>query len=90
MRSRLLRITLAVAAVSVPARPALAQAPLPADVAPSYAPAALDRIVSPIALYPDPLLAQVLAATTYPPTSRTRRGGRTRTGRPPATASLLR
>jgi hypothetical protein len=26
----------------------------------------LDRIVSPIALYPDPLLAQVLAAATYP------------------------
>jgi hypothetical protein len=66
MRSRLLGITLALAAVSVPARPALAQAPLPADVAPSYAPAELDRIVSPIALYPDPLLAQVLAAATYP------------------------
>jgi hypothetical protein len=31
-----------------------------------YPPAELERIVSPIALYPDPLLAQVLAAATYP------------------------
>jgi hypothetical protein len=51
-----------------------AQAPLPTpqappaatQVAPSYPPAELDRIVSPIALYPDPLLAQVLAAATFP------------------------
>ncbi len=34
--------------------------------APSYPAAELDRIVSPIALYPDPLLAQVLAAATFP------------------------
>jgi hypothetical protein len=33
--------------------------------APSYPPAELDRIASPVALYPDPLLAQVLAAATY-------------------------
>jgi hypothetical protein len=33
--------------------------------APSYPAAELDRIVSPIALYPDPLLAQVLAAATF-------------------------
>ena len=45
--------------------PARAQAPLPEPAAPSYAPAELDRIVSPVALYPDPLLAQVLAAATY-------------------------
>src|SRR5690242_8016546 len=32
--------------------------PLPPD--------ALDSLVAPIALYPDPLLAQVLAAATYP------------------------
>jgi hypothetical protein len=31
----------------------------------AYPPAELDRIVSPIALYPDPLLAQVLAAATF-------------------------
>src|SRR5258708_10417103 len=33
---------------------------------PSYAPEQLDRLVSRIALYPDPLLAQVLAAATFP------------------------
>jgi len=32
---------------------------------PSFPPEELDRIVSPVALYPDPLLAQALAATTY-------------------------
>src|ERR1700683_5007156 len=40
-------------------KPALAQAP------PSYSPEQLDRLVSRIALYPDPLLAQVLAAATF-------------------------
>jgi hypothetical protein len=39
---------------------ALAQAPG------QYPPAELERLVSPIALYPDPLLAQVLAASTFP------------------------
>jgi hypothetical protein len=54
-----------------------AQAPLPAAPpippqttapasAPSYSAAELDRVLSPIALYPDPLLAQVLAAMTFP------------------------
>jgi hypothetical protein len=33
---------------------------------PSYAPQQLDNLVSRIALYPDPLLAQVLAAATFP------------------------
>ncbi|HZP48694.1 MAG TPA: DUF3300 domain-containing protein [Vicinamibacterales bacterium] len=33
---------------------------------PMYPQAELERIVSPIALYPDPLLAQVLAGSTYP------------------------
>src|SRR5215468_6737751 len=38
----------------------------PAAAPPAKYPAAeLDRIVSPIALYPDPLLAQVLATATY-------------------------
>src|SRR5260370_23610606 len=32
----------------------------------SYPPQELERLVAPIALYPDPLLAQVLAAATYP------------------------
>jgi hypothetical protein len=45
---------------------ARAQASLPNAAPASYPPAALDRIVAPIALYPDPLLAQLLAAATYP------------------------
>ncbi|MFZ1158551.1 MAG: DUF3300 domain-containing protein, partial [Candidatus Sulfotelmatobacter sp.] len=32
---------------------------------PSYSPDQLDKLVSRVALYPDPLLAQVLAAATY-------------------------
>ena len=43
----------------VPGR-AVAQAP------PSFTPPDLDRLVSRVALYPDPLLAQVLAAATFP------------------------
>src|SRR5690348_15430572 len=39
-----------------------AQASAPAPLSPDY----LDSLVAPIALYPDPLLAQVLAASTYP------------------------
>ena len=51
---------LAVALLAVcSARPTLAQDP------PSYSPADLDKLVSRIALYPDPLLAQVLAAATF-------------------------
>src|SRR5215472_10663693 len=34
--------------------------------APKIPPEQLDSLVAPIALYPDPLLAQVLAASTYP------------------------
>lgn len=41
------------------------QAP-PAQAPPSYSPEELDKLVSRIALYPDPLLAQVLAGATYP------------------------
>ena len=37
-----------------------------AQAPPSYPPGELDKLVSRIALYPDPLLAQVLAAATYP------------------------
>jgi hypothetical protein len=45
----------------------MAQAPLPTPVGvpAAFPPGELERIVSPIALYPDPLLAQVLAATTF-------------------------
>ena len=38
----------------------------PSAPPPSYSPEQLDRLVSRIALYPDPLLAQVLAAATFP------------------------
>lgn len=43
------------------AAPAMAQ-----DGPPAYSPGELDRMVSRIALYPDPLLAQTLAAATFP------------------------
>ena len=42
------------------------QAAAPADQAAKIPPDQLDSLVAPIALYPDPLLAQVLAASTYP------------------------
>jgi hypothetical protein len=41
-------------------------APATAQTAPFYGPEQLDHMVSRIALYPDPLLAQVLAAATFP------------------------
>jgi hypothetical protein len=40
--------------------------PQPAQAAVQYAPAQLDQMLAPIALYPDPLLSQVLMAATYP------------------------
>ncbi len=57
-----------------PAAPAATPAPAAAEVATPAEPAAervfaveeLDQMVAPIALYPDPLLAQVLMAATYP------------------------
>jgi hypothetical protein len=42
--------------------PPVPQAPPP----PAYTPAQLQQMVSPIALYPDPLLAQIFAAASYP------------------------
>src|SRR5581483_884052 len=47
-----------------PAPPAAPQNP--AQPAPLLTPDQLDNLVAPIALYPDPLLGQVLAASTYP------------------------
>lgn len=41
-------------------------APAAAQDAPYYSPDQLDHLVSRVALYPDPLLAQVLAAATFP------------------------
>jgi uncharacterized protein DUF3300 len=50
------------------ARTAIPQAPAPAQTAAAASIPAdqLDSLVAPIALYPDPLVAQVLAASTYP------------------------
>jgi Protein of unknown function (DUF3300) len=72
-------IVVVISMLAGPLAPAAsAQAPLPAppppqlsegsvtQPAPGFPPDELDRIVSPIALYPDPLLAQVLAAATFP------------------------
>jgi len=42
------------------------EASAPAEAAPKIPNDQLDALVAPIALYPDPLLAQVLAASTYP------------------------
>jgi hypothetical protein len=54
-------LVLALVALSI--APAFAQGPPPPPLPP---PAQLDQLVSRIALYPDPLLAQVLAAATFP------------------------
>ena len=48
------------AAATPPATPATAPA------APLLSSGQLDQLLAPIALYPDPLLAQILAASTYP------------------------
>jgi len=54
----------AILLVALTGLPGFAQAPPPPP--PAYPPQELDRIVQRIALYPDPLLAQVLAAATFP------------------------
>src|SRR5690348_9571654 len=46
--------------------PASTQPATPAPVAQLLKPEQLDALVAPIALYPDELLANVLAASTYP------------------------
>ena len=50
---------------SAPAQPP-SSAPSPAPDQAALKPAELDALVAPIALYPDPLLANVLMASTYP------------------------
>jgi len=63
---RMRNVTAALAGLSIVAgmavAPAFAQGPPP----PSFAPGQLDQLVARVALYPDPLLAQILAAATYP------------------------
>jgi len=56
-------LTAALIALATVASVAHAQAPPPP---PSYPPQELDRLVQRVALYPDPLLAQVFAAATFP------------------------
>lgn len=46
--------------------PAPVAAPAPVELAPMFSAAQIDQLVGPIALYPDPLLAQLLPAATYP------------------------
>ena len=63
-------------ALLLPASVSLAQAPIgnpsaapqtaSQEGAPLLPPEELNNLVAPIALYPDPLLGQVLAASTYP------------------------
>jgi hypothetical protein len=55
----MLMVAAALASISLPA---FGQYPPPAPLPPEE----LDRLVAPIALYPDPLLAQTLAASTFP------------------------
>ncbi len=52
--------------VALPAAPSQAPASATASHAAKIPPDQLDSLVAPIALYPDPLLAQTLAASTYP------------------------
>jgi len=61
----LLLAAVLVIGAAVPAAFVNAQQPAPAGDA-KIPPDQLDSLVAPIALYPDPLLAQVLAASTYP------------------------
>lgn len=77
-RTLALLLTAAIAAIF--SLPAFAQAPPPSypppspyppapssyPPPPSYPPQELDRVVARIALYPDPLIAQILAAATFP------------------------
>jgi Protein of unknown function (DUF3300) len=49
-----------------PGQPAQSQTPSSGNEEPKIPPEQLDALVAPIALFPDPLLAQTLAASTYP------------------------
>ena len=52
--------------VLVAPAPLWAQAPPSGQGPPAFKPEELDQLAAPIALYPDPLLAQILMASTYP------------------------
>jgi hypothetical protein len=70
-RSQLFAASCLLSASMVPAAAFAQGAPLPVPprMQPSgyYTPRELDRVVSPIALYPDPLLGQILTAATFSP-----------------------
>ena len=70
MKARLVStIAGALAGVILGASGAPAQVPPPAppdQAAPQFAPEQLDQMLAPIALYPDPLVGQILMAATYP------------------------
>jgi Protein of unknown function (DUF3300) len=53
-------------ATSPPATALPATTPSSGTAAPAFTPEQLEQVAAPIALYPDPLLAQVLMASTYP------------------------
>jgi len=68
-RSRLLAWLLVVMLVApevVVAQPAASTAAQPTGSAAVFTPEQLEQVAAPIALYPDPLLAQVMMASTYP------------------------
>jgi hypothetical protein len=67
--TRLIRLVagvLVVLVVAVPTARPQTTPPVVMPGAPSFPPEQLDRLLAPIALYPDPLLAQILMAATYP------------------------
>ena len=65
MMSRLSRLVMIVLIGCVPLG-AMAQQPATAPTQPLLKPAELDQLVAPIALHPDPLLSEILIASTYP------------------------
>jgi uncharacterized protein DUF3300 len=67
MRIRLIRVLAGIVGVACvyPLTTAAQPAP-PASGNPTLTAEQLDRLVAPVALYPDPLLSQVLMASTYP------------------------
>jgi len=63
---RLLRVALAVVLVAAPLVGAQENPTQQQPAAKPFKPEELEQIVAPIALYPDPLVAQVMMASTYP------------------------
>ena len=65
MMARLSRLVTIVLVCCVPLG-AMGQQPATAPTQPLLKPAELDQLVAPIALHPDPLLSEILIASTYP------------------------